>query len=130
MTLRRTRLSLFYVAGYLLAGGAGMLLAPQGTLSLLFSTGAYDLAVVRVAGALSLTFGILIALLVGFRAEKFYAATAGLGLLLLAALAVLYLLTTDPLMLVLFAVIALGVAATLGSLLLDREERGRWSNED
>jgi len=125
--MRRTRLSLFYVAGYLLAGGAGLLFAPRLTLALFLSSGAYDDVMVRLAGALLLALGLLVLQVVRLRVEQLYPTTVAVRLLILACLAAFYLRTYDPLMLVLFAIVALGVAGTLAGLLLDREERDRAS---
>jgi hypothetical protein len=125
--LRRTRLSLFYDAGYLLTGGAGLLFAPRLTLALFLSSGAYDDVMVRFAGALLIALGILVLQVVRLRVEKLYPTTVAVRLLILACLAGFYLRTYDPLMLVLFAIVSLGVAGTLAGLLLDREERDRAS---
>lgn len=129
MSMRRTRLSLFYDAGYLLAGGAGMLFAPRQTLVCLLSSGDADDVMVRFGGALLLALGAIMVQVVRHRIEKLYATTVAVRLFMLAALASFALLTNDTLMFVLFAVVALGVAGTLGGLLLDREERARAGPE-
>lgn len=129
MSMRRTRLSLFYDTGYLLAGGAGMLFAPRQTLACLLSSGDADDVMVRFVGALLLALGAIMVQVVRHRIEKLYPTTVAVRLFMLAALASFALLTNDTLMFVLFAVVALGVAGTLGGLLLDREERARAGPE-
>ena len=59
--MRRTRLSLFYLAGYLLPTGLLLLVAPGMTLRLLLSNGDYGSDVfVRVAGLLLLAVGFIL----------------------------------------------------------------------
>src|SRR5207247_735630 len=51
----RTRLSLFYLIGYLVPSGLAFLLAPQLTLKLLFSNGSYGDVMPRLVGVFILT---------------------------------------------------------------------------
>lgn len=118
--MERTRRSLFYVAAYLLAGGCGLLAAPTLTLSLFLSCGAYNDVMVRFVGVLMVALGVLVVQIIRHRVEKLYPATVQVRLLVLAALSFFFLLTSDPLFLVLFAIVGLGVAATVASALLDR----------
>ncbi len=121
--MEQTRRSLFYVAAYLLTGGLGLLAAPGPTLTLFLARGAYDDVMVRFVGVLMLALGILVVQIIRLRAEKLYPSTVLVRFLVLAALSFFFLLTSDPLFLVLFAVVGLGVAGTLAGLLLDRDGR-------
>ena len=58
--LPRTRLSLFYLASYLIPSGIAFLAAPQFTLKLLFSNGDYGDALPRLLGAVLIVLGIII----------------------------------------------------------------------
>lgn len=54
------RLTLIYVASYLVAGGVGLIAAPGMTLRLLLSTGTYGEVMPRVVGMFMLVLGGLI----------------------------------------------------------------------
>ena len=118
--MRRTRLSLFYLAGYLLSGGAAFLFTPRLSLQIFQSTGEYDLVMVRFVGVLLLALGILIAQLIRKRAYELYPATLLVRAIILAALASFYASTRDPMMIILFGIVAVGWTLTLASYLIDR----------
>jgi uncharacterized protein YjeT (DUF2065 family) len=122
--MRRTRLSLFYLAGYLLPTGLALLLAPRTTLRLMLSNGHYDSDVFpRVAGLLLLALGIIVVQIIRLRAEALYTATLMARSVLLAGFMVFYWYTRDPFFLVVLGVVALGFALTGTSYWLDRNER-------
>jgi len=74
--MRRTRLSLFYLAGYLLPTGVLLLVAPDLSLRLLLSNGDYGSDVfLRVAGLLLLAIGIIVVQIIRLRAEVLYSTT-------------------------------------------------------
>ncbi len=125
MNRERTRKSLVYVAGYLLFGGAGLLAAPETMLRLFHSTGAYSDIMVRFVGVLLLSLGIFVAQVIRQRAEGLYATTLIIRVLILAVLVVLYALSLDPLMLVLFGIVGVGVAVTAMSMVRDWSMAGR-----
>src|ERR1041385_6302349 len=77
MTLRRTRLSLYYLATYLLIGGLGLLLVPESTLRLLGSIGNYGDVFPRVAGLLLLGIGLSIVSMIRLRQAQSYPGTLG-----------------------------------------------------
>ena len=117
--MKRTRLSLYYVAAYLLSGGAGFLFAPDLSLRLFLSTGHYSEVMVRFAGVLLLALGILVVQIVRHRAERLYATTLVVRTIILAALASFYGSTGDPLMLVLLGIVGTGFLITLTCYRLD-----------
>jgi hypothetical protein len=111
----RTRLSLYYLAGYLLIGGLALLLAPNVTLGILLSNGDYGDVFPRVAGMLMSGLGLTILGIIRARAEALYPATLVIRGYFLACLATFYWVTRDPLFLVLLGVVLLGVILTLTS---------------
>jgi uncharacterized protein YjeT (DUF2065 family) len=119
----KTRLSLFYLVGYLVPSGLALLLAPQITLKLLFSTGSYGDVMPRLVGLFVLTLGLLAAQIVRHRVEVLYATLLGVRLGILAGLFGLNLYTGDTLFVVLMAVVGLGVVLTGTGLWLDRQGR-------
>jgi uncharacterized membrane protein YoaK (UPF0700 family) len=117
----RTRLSLYYLAGYLLIGGVALLLAPEETLGILLSDGDYGSVFPRVAGMLMFGLGVATLGIIRARAEVLYPATLMIRAFFLACLAAFYWMTRDPLFLVLLGVVLLGVILTLTSYLSERK---------
>ncbi len=120
----RTRLSLFYLASYLLGGGLAFALAPRLSLQIFLSTGEYELVMVRFVGVLLLALGILIAQMIRVGADRLYQTTLLVRAIILVALAAFYASTRDPMMLVLFAIVALGWILTLSAYVIDRRDVG------
>ena len=122
--MRRTRLSLFYLAGYLLPTGLLLLVAPRTTLRLLLSNGDYGSDVfVRVAGLLLLAVGFIVVQIIRYRAEVLYPTTLMVRAVFLIGFLGFYLYTRDPLFLVILGVVGLGFILTGTSYWLDRRER-------
>ena len=122
--MRRTRLSLFYLAGYLLPTGLLLLVAPRMTLRLLLSNGDYGSDVfVRVAGLLLLAVGFIVVQIIRYRAEVLYSTTLMVRAVFLIGFLGFYLYTRDPLFLVILGVVGLGFILTGTSYWLDRRER-------
>ncbi len=119
--MKRTRLSLFYLIGYLIPSGLALLLLPQLTLKLLFSNGDYGDVMPRLVGVFALVRGILVFQIVRYRVEGLYitilAARGGILVVLLGLL----LYSHDPVFISLMAVIGLGVVLTSVSYWLDRQ---------
>ena len=120
MTLTRTRVSLFYLAGYLYVGGLGFLLAPALTLELFLSNGSYNDAMVRMVGVLLLSLAILITQMIRLNLDVLYPSTLVVRSLILATLVWLYFRADDPLFLVLTGIVGLGFVLTLSSYRIDR----------
>jgi len=122
--MRRTRLSLFYLAGYLLPTGLLLLVAPRMTLRLLLSNGDYGSDVfVRVVGLLLLAVGLIVVQIIRYRVEVLYPTTLMVRAVFLIGFLGFYLYTRDPLFLVILGVVGLGFILTGTSYWLDRRER-------
>ncbi|HVH11015.1 MAG TPA: hypothetical protein VM736_14560 [Gemmatimonadales bacterium] len=67
--MRWTRVSFFYLVGYLTLGGLGLVFAPALGLQLLSATGSYPPVLARLLGALLLALGILVSQIVRHRVE-------------------------------------------------------------
>jgi uncharacterized protein YjeT (DUF2065 family) len=115
----RTRLCLWYVAGYLFFSGLALLIAPAASLRLMQSTADYGEIMPRWVGMMSLALGALIGQTVRHRLTVLYPLGFFMPAAMLAGLVGLYKLSADPLFLTLLAVVGVGVALTGTSLLFD-----------
>lgn len=122
--MRRTNLSLIYVATYLLGAGVFLLVAPRLALSLLLSNGDYGAILPRLTGLLLLGLGILVVQIIRHRVSALYATTLAVRVVFCAGFVVLYALSRDPLFLVLLLVVGVGVVGTSVSYVLDRRRSG------
>lgn len=118
--MHRTRLSLFYLAGYLAFAGLALLLIPTFALNLLFSNGDYGEVFPRLAGMLLLGLAILVTQIIRHRVEVLYPTTLLVRLFFLVVLGYLYLSSSDPFFLVVFGIVVLGVIFTAYSYLSER----------
>jgi hypothetical protein len=123
--MRRTNLSLIYVATYLLIAGVFLVLSPRLALQLLFSTGDYGEIFPRLGGLLLLGLGILVAQIVRHRIAALYLTTLAVRAVFCVGFVVLYALSRDPLFLVLLGVVGIGIVATSISYLADAKSEGR-----
>jgi hypothetical protein len=121
MTL--TRLSLYYLAGYILPAGVMLFLAPDLSLKLLQSNGSYGDIMPRVAGAAFVALGGIVVQIIRHRVEVLYTTTLGLRVFLLSALLWMYARSSDPFFLIVSGIVALGMTLTSTAYLLD--SRGR-----
>jgi hypothetical protein len=117
----KTRMSLYYLATYLVVTGAGLLFAPQPSLKLLFSTGHYENAFVQFTGAFMIALSMVVSQIIRHRVEVLYPTTLFVRAFFIVVIVALYLQTDDPLFLVVLAVVGLGVALTSTALFLDRQ---------
>ncbi len=120
--MKRTRISLFYLIGYLVPGGLGLLIAPQLALKLLLSNGDYGNVMPRLAGMMMLALGILVTQAVRHRLDVLYRTALVVRSGMLPVLYSFYLLSHDPLFLTLLAIVGIGVIFTAISFALDRRE--------
>lgn len=120
--MNKTRISLFYLGSYLAIIGFGLLFAPAGTLRILQSNGEYGDVFPRIAGMLMSGLGITVFGIIRARVAELYPATLVIRLYFLVCIVVFYLMTRDPLFLVIFAIVALGFILTLSSFILDRRK--------
>ncbi len=123
--MKRTRLSLFYLAGYLLPTGLALTVQPQATMSLLQARGDYGDVLPRFVGILLLALGIIVAHIIWTRAEAVYPGTLAARVVILAGLVWLYGKSQDPFFMVVTGVVALGFVLTLSSYLADRRSTPR-----
>jgi hypothetical protein len=120
--LRRTHLSLYYLAGNLLFAGVLLIATGQFATRLLLSNGDYGDALPRLLGVVLLALGLLIVQIIRHRLEVLYTTTLAARALILAVLIGLYVYVRDPFFLVLIGIVGLGVVLTGGSYLLDRRK--------
>ena len=120
--MHRTNRSLVYVATYLLASGLFLVVAPRLALRLLLSTGEYGDIFPRLGGLLLLGLGVLVVQIIRYRIEPLYPSTLGVRAGFCLGFVWLYLMSRDPLFLVLLAVVGIGVTWTGVSLVRDRRQ--------
>jgi uncharacterized protein YjeT (DUF2065 family) len=120
--MRRTNLSLYYLAGYLIPAGTLLLLVPDFATKLLLSNRTYDDAPFRLAGILLIGLGILVTQIIRHRLEVLYPTTVVVRLLISATLIGLFAETRDPFFLVVLTVVVIGIVLTGTTYLLDRRE--------
>ena len=118
--MNRTRLSLFYLAGYLTFAGLALLLVPSFALKLLLSNGDYGDYFPRLAGMLLLGLAILVIQIIRHLVEVLYPTTLVVRLFFLVVFAYLFLSSSDPFFLVVFGIVLLGVVFTGYSYLTER----------
>jgi len=121
--MKRTRLSLYYLAGYLLFAGVALVLAPSLALQLLLSNGSYGELLPRLLGVVLFALGVFVAQVVRLGLAQLYTTTLAVRVVILAVLVWLYASSSDPLFLVLLGIVGLGFVLTGTSYLLDRRER-------
>lgn len=123
--MKRTRMSLFYVIGYLIPGGLGLLIAPQMALKLLFSSGSYGDVMPRMAGMLMVALGVILVQVVRHRQEVLYPTALVVRSGMLPILLSFYILSHDPLFLALPAIVGIGVLFTGVSYWQDLRSKAR-----
>jgi hypothetical protein len=116
----KTRLSLYYVATYLLLTGISLVAAPKQALSLLGAERTYDLIFVRSNGAFMIALGTLVAQIIRHRVEVLYATTLVVRVMFLSVFAWLYALTEDRLFIVILGVVGFGFLLTFACYVADR----------
>jgi len=119
--MHRTRLSLFYLGSYLVLIGLGLLFVPHETLKILQSNRDHDEVMTRIAGMLMSGLGLSIFGMIRARSYEQYPATLLIRLYFIACFVVFYLMTRDPLFVVLIGIVGLGLILTLTTYLLDRK---------
>jgi hypothetical protein len=110
--MRRTNMSLYYLAGYLIPAGLLLLFVPEWATKLLLSNRTYDYAPFHLAGVLLLVIGILIVQIIRHRLEMLYTTTLVARALISATLLWLFG--------VILVIVLIGVAVTGTSYWLDR----------
>lgn len=121
--MKRTHLSLYYLAGYLLPAGVALIAAPQFALKHLFSNADYGNIIPRFVGVLILGLGIIVVQIIRHRVEVLYPTTLIVRTIFLASFVWLYFFSNDPQFLTLLGIVGFGVLLTLFSFLGDRKAR-------
>ena len=117
--MRRTHLSLYYLAGYVIPSGLLLLFAPTFATRLLQSNHTYEEAALRLAGLVLIALGILIVQIIRHHVDT---TTLVVRSILSFGLLALFVTTGDPFFAVVLLVVLIGVALTGTSYLLDRRE--------
>jgi uncharacterized protein YjeT (DUF2065 family) len=107
------RLTLSYLAAYLLIGGLGLLLAPALALRLLLSSGAYGDIMPRVVGLFMVVLGGVILQFVRARDYRYYLYTIVARSFMVLVMTGLYFYSRDPLFLVLDAIVLIGLLPSI-----------------
>ena len=123
--MNRTRLSLYYLVGYLIPAGIALITVPQIALKLLLSNGNYGDVLPRLLGVVLLALGIIVLQILRLRADVLYSTTLIARAVILACLIGLYVYVRDPLFLTLLGIVGLGFMLTGVSYLLDRRSKGQ-----
>ena len=118
--VRRTRLSFFYLAAYLLGAGVALVLVPSLALKLLFSNGNYGDVMPRLPGVVLLALGLIIVQIMRHRVEVLYPTTLGVRAVIVVGLVALFIYSKDPLFISLTVVVGIGIILTGTSYLVDR----------
>ena len=120
--MRRTHLSLFYVAAYLVGAGIALIFVPSLALKLLFSSGTYGDVMPRLLGVVLLALGLVVIQIIRHRVEGLYTTTLGVRAIIVASLVALFIYSKDPLFISLIVVVGIGMILTGTSYLLDRRQ--------
>jgi uncharacterized protein YjeT (DUF2065 family) len=107
------RLTLIYLASYLLVGGLGLLVVPDLTLRLLLSNGTYGDVMPRLVGTFMIALGGVILQFVRARDYRYYRSTIVARSFIVVALTALYFRARDPLFIVLDAIVLIGLLPSI-----------------
>ena len=118
--VRRTRLSLYYLAAYLVGAGVALVVAPGLALTLLFSNGHYGDVLPRLLGVVLFALGVVIVQIIRHQVEALYTTTLLVRSVIVAVLVGLFVYSRDPLFISLTVVVAIGMILTGTSYLSDR----------
>lgn len=118
--MHKTRLSFYYLAGYLTLGGLGLLLFPMLAAKLFLSNVEYDPLMLRMNGMFLLGIAIIIIQFIRHEVTVLYSSTLLIRLLFVVCLTAFYLMSKNPFFLVILAIVTLGLVLTGLSFLSDR----------
>jgi hypothetical protein len=107
------RLTLIYLATYLLIGGGSLLVAPDLALRLLLSNGAYGDIMPRLFGLFMFVLGGIIYQFVRARDYRYYFYTIVARSFIVVVMTALYFKARDPLFLVLDAIVLIGLLPSI-----------------
>lgn len=112
-----------YLAGYLVVGGLGLLLAPAFGLRLLMATGEYGDVMPRVVGMFMLVLAGLVASFIRRNDYSYYGFTIVARTFIVLTLTTLWFRTGDPLFVVLVAIVLVGLLPSIYVQLTSKEGR-------
>jgi hypothetical protein len=118
--MKKTRRSLFYLAGYLFPTGLGLLLAPQWFMKLLFANHEYSDAFPQFSGTLMIGIGIVVVHVILYGNPLLYRMTLLVRIPMWLCTLGIYLHTGETFFLVVLAVLGLGILITGSMYLLER----------
>jgi len=118
--MKKTRFSLFYLAGYLIPAGLLLLIAPTFSTRLLLSNGNYGDVFPRLAGMLLIGIGVLVVQMIRLHLDMLYTTTLAIRVFFCVCFIVFYLISQDPFFLVLLVIVAFGLVLTGSSYFMDR----------
>ncbi|MDH3710330.1 MAG: hypothetical protein OER04_10605 [Cyclobacteriaceae bacterium] len=122
---RNTKISLGYVAGYLIMGGLLFLWVPQTALKIFQSSGQYDDIMIRVVGLMMLGLAIVVIQVIRLNLiQEFYPTTLMLRMFLTAGMIGLYFYSGDIMFLIISGIIVLGMIMTVYFYLRDERSQG------
>jgi uncharacterized protein YjeT (DUF2065 family) len=118
--MKRTRRSLFYLAGYLFPTGLGLLLAPQWFMKLLFANHEYSDAFPQFSGALLIGLGIVVVNVIRYGSPLFYRMTLLVRIPIWLCTLAIYLQSGETFFLAVLGVLGLGIVITGSTYLYER----------
>lgn len=118
--MHKTRLSFYYLAGYLTLGGLGLLLFPTLAAKLFLSNVEYDPLMLRMNGMFLLGIAIIIIQFIRHEVTVLYSSTLLVRVLFVVCLTAFYLMSKNPFFLVILAIVTVGLVLTGLSFLSDR----------
>jgi uncharacterized protein YjeT (DUF2065 family) len=121
---RRTRLCIWYVAGYLVLSGLALLFAPRAALTAMLSNADYGIVMPRWVGMLSVAMGTLVGQIVCQHVVVLYPLSFFMPAAMLVGFVGMYFQSANPLFLTVAAVVGAGVVATGVSMLAEKANRG------
>ena len=121
--MKRTRLSLFYLAGYLWGGGLALMADPQLAAELLQSNAHYSDIMLRALGMFMIVLGIIIIQIIRLRIEQLYPATLVARVFICISLIVFFFMSSDPFFLVLLGIVGLGLLITGSSYFSEKDKQ-------
>ena len=118
----KTRLSLYYLATYLLFGGFGFLITPGLAMKLLQSDTEFDKMVLRVLGMFMIGLGFLIVQVIRLRVSALYASTLIMLGVFSICLVAFFMMTYNPFFMIMLVVVVIGIVLTSWSVIEDRKD--------
>ena len=119
--MNNTRLSLYYLAGYLLIGGISFLFAPQFSTKLFLSNQVYSEVMISSFGMFMVGLGVIVVQIIRVHLHILYSTTLIVRIFFCGCLLTFYFKSLNPLFLILFGIVGLGVVLTGISYFVDSQ---------